>query len=511
MLLALSAGALMPTLALGQVVGDFNGDGKADLAIGVPYENVLDRINAGGVHVLYGSAQRLTTVKAQYWHQDHPKLLDSSEIDDRFGSTLAVGDFNGDGYDDLAIGVPGEDLGVQYDAGAVVVLYGSKNGLRPAKNQFWHQSSEGMLGDGAELGDQFGAAITAGDFNNDGFWDLAIGSPGEDIDGIEDAGVVHILYGTANGLRVTNSQLLQQGANGALDAAEEGDRFGASLVAAKFRGGNFHDLAVGVPGQTVSGFANAGAVHVFRGSANRIIPNGNKVWTQDSPGILGEAAEGDQFGFALAAGDFNKDGRMDLVIGVPYDDFEGAENAGAVHVLYSAKAGPVAKNNQYWHQNVDGMPDAAEDNDNFGFALAAGDFNNDGFWDLAIGAPFESIGAHVETGAVVVLRGSANRLVINGVQWWHQDTNGVPGQNSQWDNFGASLSAGDFNGDGRCDLAIGVPGAMVEGVVDAGAVTVLYAKPAGLRAANSQWWHQNILGQGDGCEQGDLFGASLTR
>ena len=87
--------------------------------------------------------------------------------------TTVHGDFNDDGYDDLAVGVPYEDVGAIANAGAVNVIYGSPNGLTPAGDQLWHQDSPGILGR-AEANDRFGAALAAGDFNGDGLTDFMI-------------------------------------------------------------------------------------------------------------------------------------------------------------------------------------------------------------------------------------------------------------------------------------------------------------------------------------------------
>ena len=84
-------------------------------------------------------------------------------------------DFNGDGYDDLAVGIPKEDIGNIIDAGAVQIFYGTHNGIG-SENQLWHLNSPNIQLE-AVANDNLGAAISAGDFNNDGYADLAIGIP----------------------------------------------------------------------------------------------------------------------------------------------------------------------------------------------------------------------------------------------------------------------------------------------------------------------------------------------
>ena len=121
------------------------------------------------------------------------------------GAAQVHGDFNGDGIADLAIGVPNEDVGTIADAGAVNVLYGTATGLSSATNQIWTQNSLGIVGDVSEDFDLFGFALAAGDFNGDGFDDLAVGVVGEDVavfmGTVANAGAINVLYGSANGLQ----------------------------------------------------------------------------------------------------------------------------------------------------------------------------------------------------------------------------------------------------------------------------------------------------------------------
>jgi len=152
-----------------KIYGDFNGDGFDDLAIGVPGEGVISADDgAGGVNVLYGSSNGLSATSPlpdQFWTQNSANVNDASEQDDGFGDSLASGDFNGDGKDDLAIGVPGESVdtggGNIRFAGAVNVLYGSSNGLSatsPRSDQFWTQNSANV-NDASETADHFGRAL----------------------------------------------------------------------------------------------------------------------------------------------------------------------------------------------------------------------------------------------------------------------------------------------------------------------------------------------------------------
>src|SRR5204863_1547502 len=118
-------GVLAGTVA----TGDFNGDGFLDLAISVTGEDVGSAVDAGVVQVIYGSAAKLTATNNQVWNQNKPGIDNQADPNDHFGSDLAVGDFNGDGFDDLAIAVVGEVIHSD-SRGAVHILYGSVTGLQ---------------------------------------------------------------------------------------------------------------------------------------------------------------------------------------------------------------------------------------------------------------------------------------------------------------------------------------------------------------------------------------------
>ena len=263
--------------------------------------------SAGLVNVLYGSVAGLTTEGAQVWHQDSAGVRDDSEPGDQFGEDLATGDFDDDGFDDLAIGVQGEDLpdgagGTIVSAGAVNLLYGTAEGLSAARNQLWHQNrrqNKINVKEVAEMNDGFGLALAAGDFNKDRFDDLAIGVPFEDVGTNPDAGAVNVLYGTVNGLKAKGNQLWHQDKKGIGEKVAEEDRFGSALTVGRFNKGGHRDLAIGVPNEDVGAISNAGAVNVPHGSGSGLTADGDRVWHQDKKGVLGTAQPNDDFGRSL--------------------------------------------------------------------------------------------------------------------------------------------------------------------------------------------------------------------
>jgi hypothetical protein len=475
---------------------DFNGDGFDDLAVGVPDEDVGAAVDAGAVNVLYGGAGGLTGANSQFLHQDSPDVEGTAAPGNHFGKALAAGDFNHDGFCDLAVGIPGQDCGAIVDAGAVQVLYGSPAGLSAANDQVWDQDTTDVEGScGTE--DHFGSALAAADFDADGFADLAIGVPDEDVGSVVDAGAVNVLYGSAGGLSAANDQVWDQNSANISNSAEEGDHFGSALGAGDFNGDGFADLAVGVPDEDAGSIVDAGAVNVLYGRASGLSSVNSQFWDQNSPGIDGVADEGDRFGSALAAGDFSGDGFADLAIGVPGEDVGSIVDAGAVNVLYGTRTGLSYLGDQLWDRNkvgIDGDPGAE---DHFGSALAAGDFDHDGFADLAVGVPDDDVGAIVDAGAVNVLYGSRSGLTATGSQLWHQDRPNVEDSSETGDHFGSALTAGDFNDDTFADPAIGVPAEDVGAVVDAGAVNVLYGAASGVSDTGNQLWDQSKPGVDD--------------
>ena len=385
--------------------GDFNGDGKTDLAIGAPGRAVNGHSGAGEVFVLFGSPTGITGNGAQEWSQESPYVEGSSEAGDNFGFSLAAGDFNGDGKADLAVGVPYEDLPAGSDGGSVNMLHGTATGLSAAGDPCFDQNYPGV-GGGVEANDRFGWSLAAGDFNGDGKADLAVGVPYEDLYGYDDGGTVHVFMGSPLGLSTAGDPMFDQNTAGVQGGVEPYDKFGWALAAGDFNGDGRADLAIGVPYEDVDGNDDAGAVHVFQGTSNGLSPNFDPMFTQDSPNVAGGEEANDRFGYALSAGDFNGDGKMDLAIGVPGEDLPGGDDAGTVSVFMGTAGGLSTAGDPGFDQDSNGVPGQAEGGDHFGWSLCAGDFNGDHRADLVVGVPDENLNGFTDAGTVDIFYGA---------------------------------------------------------------------------------------------------------
>lgn len=374
--------------------GDFDRDGYADLAVGAPDEN-NGADQAGVVSVIYGYRDGLHWDRIQDLRQGKSGIDGSPEYYDRFGWALAVGDFNGDRYEDLAVGVPSEtlDSGI-HGEGAVQVFFGGAFGLDLANDDFIHQS-EIANGGTSEDGDEFGAALAAGDFDRDGFDDLVIGVPLEDYSGVTDCGSVTVVMGSAAGLNKSRGVTLWQGATAALGGVERWDRFGSVLATGDLNGDGYEEILVGVPEEDVDILANAGAINLFFGSPTGPTLTGALYLHQASPGVPDEAEAGDRFGRSVLVARDRLATYGRLLVGVP-----GENGTGAIQRFSAGAAGLSPTSGQLLFQPGFGTREAG---DEYGAALAYGDFDHNGLGEVAAAAPAESIGSSANTGQVDVV------------------------------------------------------------------------------------------------------------
>jgi hypothetical protein len=445
------------------------------------------------------------------------------------------GDFNGDGYRDVAIGASGTTVGTAMNAGAVVVLYGSSSGVSAARRTVITQNSTGVPGTAEEF-DSFGGSLAAGDLDGDGYSDLVVGAPGESIGDRDGVGAATIIWGGKSGL---SGGATLPAPSGRL--AEWGG-FSSAMATGDFNGDGKTDLTV--TGQTYTGlyrgpFARTGAplnqtdvyevgttYEVFAGDLNgdkraeRVYPY---TLESDHGGVIGylsydpgneDHPESDYIetklpgadGHQGVVGDINGDGYGDLVLGDhedPRSDKPVGHKGGQISVWYGGPDGPDPEQTPtVIHQDTAGVPGAGEAEDRFGVALATGDINGDGFADVAVGAYGEDNGSARDSGAVTILFGSATGLKTSGAKLYTQNTTGVPGSSENDDAFGASVRLVDINKNGRADL---VTGSGYEN--GSGAVTILRGTSSGLTTTNAV----SVMAKDVGLKSGAYLGWEIAQ
>lgn len=376
--------------------------------------------------------------------------------------------------------------------------------LGPVGTQVWSQSSAG-LGIGPQAAADFGEALAVGDFDCDGFDDLAIGMPGDDLVGAPAGGRVLILYSDASGPSATDRQIWTQNSPVIEDDGELNDRFGEVLAAGDLSDDGCDDLVIGVPAEDIGTDASAGAVHVLYGSLLGLTGDDDDFFYQALASINGLGEVGDRFGAAVAIGDFDDDGIADLAIGSPGEDIEadGVDNAGCVHVLFGSASGVVTAGQVLFFRGA-GLNGSPQDGEEIGRVLVAGEFNPlTAGRELAIGVPFHDLDDLDQAGAVIVVSDIPGAL-FNAI--YTQATTGVPGVEEELDRFGEVLAAGDFDGDGIDELAVGDPIEDLQGpfVGDVGSLTILDFDGDG----HVQWLQDDL--NPESSETGDHFAAALA-
>lgn len=407
---------------------------------------------------------------------------------DYFGVSVAgAGDINGDGTKDMVIGAFSNDEGGEV-AGAAYVIYGGQalDGLSMASLT----TSQGFKITGKDAGDSLGYSVAGiGDINGDGVDDVLVGAPsapGSDTQ----AGEAYVLFGSASGLADINLDLLTPSMGFEIHGALYDDRAGISLAAAgDVNGDGLDDMMVGAwLGE--EGGNNSGQAYVIFG---RDVDGGDPAFgtvdlaalpTSTGITIFGDWAQ-DQAGRSIAPlGDVNGDGIDDVIMGAEQGDNTGP-NAGEAYVIFGrdTDGGDPALTNVDLSSLLPAngfVIEAADDYDFLGYSVAgAGDLNNDGINDIAVGAIYGDGGGD-SSGEIYVIYG---RDVAGGADAFGTidlatlaPSDGFQINGGASDDYAAQVAgAGDLNGDGVDDLLIGAEGA--DGTLTyQGAAYVIYGR-----------------------------------
>lgn len=379
---------------------------------------------------------------------------------DRFGSCIAnIGDLDGDGIADIAIGAYRDDEGGgNSDEGAIYTIALNADGSVKGYQEI--STNTGGFSGFLRVGDFFGRQICAvGDVDGDGITDLAVSAVGDDNGG-NGYGAVWILFMNNNGT-VKNQQKISRTQGSFNGPLQVNGNFGTGLAPlGDFDGDGIPDLVAGAPGGD-DGFDNSGEVYLLMLNADGTVKNYNKISNTSgnlSTGIGSVLDDSYHFGTDIAnMGDMDGNGTVDLAVGAYLAD-DGGQDRGAVVMLFLNADGTVKS-----HQKIsethgsfsEDVIDKLDNNDQFGFSLAnMGDLDGNGTTDLAVGSLRDDDGGNDE-GAVYILF-----LETNGTVKTSQKISTTQG------NFGADLddedlfshgitAMGDLNNDGIMDLGVG--------------------------------------------------------
>ncbi|MFI9251445.1 FG-GAP-like repeat-containing protein [Streptomyces sp. NPDC053069] len=392
---------------------DFNGDGYHDLAIGAPDGavnvpgpdgNPVQAPNAGYVTVSYGSKYGAQQTGLKAVTRNSPGVPGDAGQDQRFGRTLANGDFNADGYADLAVA---SHEGVRDE---VTLLWGGPAGLKG-----------GTPMPGSDTAPGFGAVLKTGDFTGDGKTDLIVG------------------YSTS--LRLYRGPFKTDGSPASIQPVDVGSAFIYSdaqkrLAVGRINKGAIDDLVV--LGE------NRRRGRVLLGGASGL---------RRTPATV-------RGGDSVVIADFDKDGYGDMAVGDPAYETDSERRAGRVQISYGASGGvDENRGTKVFTEDSTGIPGGVEAGDNFGADVTAGDLDRDGYSELIVGAPGERHATcehcYISGGGIYVLKGSAKGTTGTGAVFYAHDAAGLPRPAGVY-RIPQLLKITDLNGDGRPEIALPV-------------------------------------------------------
>ncbi|HJZ34030.1 MAG TPA: hypothetical protein VKF35_23130 [Hyphomicrobiaceae bacterium] len=460
-------------------MGDFNGDGLADVIVGAPGVPLNSWAVADyGAYVIFGhaaddipaAASVATSVDPGIFRRAGGAVFPSDGALTGYSVSYA-GDFNGDGVGDLMVSAP--HYGASQQGATYIVFGGAGSGA----------GSTSIRIDGAAQYDMTGRSVASlGDINGDGFDDVLIGASAADASGRLDAGISYVVYGNASGANINLANFnASQGFR--IIGGSQPELTGYSVSAAgDVNGDGRTDLLIGAI--NTNGFYSGSAYVIYGTDFGADI---DLAHLTPSQGVRFDGGIETQTGFSVsAAGDVNGDGLGDIIIGAPSPLSFAGQEGGSAFVVFG-KAGGLSNTDLANLAPGDGFRiDGAAVGDQAGYSVAsAGDFNGDGFGDLIIGAPGADPDGNTDAGSAYVIFGKASGFDdIDLSNLSPADGFRIDGPSGVQGNLGFELpaelgtsvaGAGDINGDGYSDIVVGAPGfSLAEGVA-----YVIYGEASG--------------------------------
>ena len=390
--------------------GDINGDGYDDIIIGAEYADP-NGSNSGSTYIIYGKdGDFADNINLSNLVDSVGARLDGESTNDYSGISVASGDVNGDGYDDIIIGASGAGPNGS-NSGATYVVFGDENGLTTT------DGIEVFRIDGANVYDYSGHSVSsAGDINGDGYDDIIIGAHGADPNG-SGSGSSYVVFGKASGFNRTIDLSELDGRDGfRLDGESNYDYSGFSVSSAgDINGDGYDDIIIGAYQTDLNGYSSGSSYIVFgkESGFSRTIElselDGRDGFRIDGANVY------DYSGYSVSsAGDFNGDGYDDIIIGAHGADPNGSKS-GSSYIVF----GKASRFNRTIDlSELDGRDgfrlDGANAGDWSGYSVSsAGDVNGDGYDDIIIGA-YKADPNGLNSGSSYVVYGYATSVSIEG-------------------------------------------------------------------------------------------------
>ncbi|ASV11440.1 hypothetical protein B2G51_06400 [Leptospira santarosai] len=393
---------------------DINGDGYVDL--------VTSEYGQGLVYIFHSSGPAGITIT----NAATASYTITGVKADFFGKTVASGDFNGDGFADIAVAAPNTGNGKVY-------IFHSA-GTQGINKSFYGFANTILTGNMAA--EQFGGSLATGDISGDGYTDLVVGAPSSStakgrIYVFHSQGGAGIATATVSVNTVAGTCITPPSCNYYKQGANNNDTFGYAIAVGNINGGNYDDIAVAAPGNNGGGVANNGRIYIYYGTGAAL---GGPNTISNAGGAAPGA--GAMLGYAITIADFNNDGWADLVAGAPLFN----ANGGRIEFYTSAGAGGIGDNTL--GNGVRIINGSAVLPDVIGSQLTARDLDLDGCADIIIGGAAEP---------AIFLTTLPLNAALNFTDKTYNITNGG-GAVSMINGPGKLISTGDINGDGSPDL-----------------------------------------------------------
>jgi|GEM_PF-3404253 len=366
--------------------GDFNGDGEDDVVMGAPLADGNGNTQSGEVYVLHSDQLDGSSSYTINGASSSTYLtIYGTENLANLGNSVAIGDVNNDGYDDLLLGAPSADSEVTSNTGKACLIYGyDTSETNPSSINISFPSVQSFSSFyGTEENDFLGEEVHIADILATSGEEMIISALGAGT-----GGKVYVVGDLSGGSKYSEDSLkIELEA----DFIFEGDSTGnvgreKSITTGDIDGNGQNDLILTA---NFDAGANRGKAYVIlnpsSGTLNPAALNGTNGF------IINGGIDGERLGTSVATGDVNGDGFDDLILGAFTANPGSNSNAGKTYVMYGTDTGfSLEIDISEMSTNEGFVLNGVASGDQSGIAVTSGDYNGDGYSDIATGAPFDA-------------------------------------------------------------------------------------------------------------------------